>query len=293
MIIIKIQGGLGNQLFQYAFGKLLEVTYKKEVAYDLSFFEKTHSYTKRSYLLDHFNTHLRVAIDQEIEKVKYPYGLISKALYWTKKALNKYIFKHYHIAYEEGFVERFGTIDSAYVEGYFQSSKYVLPVVETLRKEITLKDKGSDAYENFLTQIESSNSVFVHIRRGDYTQSGQNSMTLDTIYYEEAAKHIASYISNPTYFIFSDDIAWAKENVGSLFKSAVYVSQSRLSLPEEVEEMVLMTHARNAIIANSTFSWWGAMLAKKEGGTVICPKDWKNPYLLNNEDLCGGEWVKL
>lgn len=291
MIIVKVQGGLGNQLFQYSFGQLIAETYKKEVAYDLSFFEGNHSYTKRPYLLDMLGFTAREATVEEINKVKYPYGITSRGVWIWKKILNKFFFKKYHIGYEEGFLEKIKECDSLYVEGYFQSYRYVSPILENLKKEIFLRGV-SESYMSYLQKITLSKAVFVHIRRGDYANNTKEVETLSIAYYQEAVRYVDVQVVTPQYYIFSDDISWVKKEMGHIFNGAVYVSGQGVSV---VEELMLMSACQHGIIANSTFSWWGGMLMKIGGDakhTIICPKDWKNIYIQSKE-VCPPEWVRV
>lgn len=290
MIIIKVQGGLGNQLFQYSFGQLLNVMYQKEVAYDFSFFNESHLYTNRPYLLDKLGFIVREATVEEIKKVKYPYGIFSKCAWWCKKAWNKFFIKSYHIRYEKGFVETVIQQDSIYVEGYFQSYHYVMPVLEKLQKE--LHYFGSDTYKEFCKKIAEPNSVFVHVRRGDYLNGGKELGVVDISYYKKAVGYIEKYIQSPKYYIFSDDIAWVKDTMGKIFPEVEYMSDKGLST---VEEMMCMSHAYHGIIANSTFSWWGAMFMKvsiDKKSIIICPEYWNNVYI-QTKDICPPDWVRI
>lgn len=290
MIIIKVQGGLGNQLFQYSFGQLLSVVHNKEVAYDLSFFKESHPYTKRAYLLDQLGFTLREAALEEIKKTKYPYGGVSFLIWWFKKIVNKFFIKKYHIAYEEGFVDEIAKNDSKYLEGYFQSYQYVMPVLEKLQKE--LHYSGGDIYREFSKKIVESNSVFVHVRRGDYFTGGKNLGVVDISYYKKAAAYINAHVVSPRYYIFSDDILWVKDTMWKIFPDAVYVPDGEIS---DVEEIVYMTHAHHGIIANSTFSWWGAMLMKgkvDKKSIIVCPEHWNNIYI-QTKDICPPEWVRV
>lgn len=278
MIIIKLQGGLGNQLFQYALGRTLEKVYKKDVKYDLSFYTNNKKFTPRSYFLDKFNTKVKIASDVEIKNTRPLFA------YTIKKLLNKLFYKKYHIAYESGFLESIKGKDSIYLEGYWHSYRYVEPCLNNLKMEIILiDDKVSGTLKG--------ESIAVHIRRGDYLNKSGNLNILDTSYYKEAVGVILKKVENPHYYIFTDDTAWVKANISFFKKGEItYVSEFGL---EDYEEFSLMTQCKNVIIANSSFSWWGAMLNQNKEGTIICPKDWKNIYLKNDENLCPKEWIRV
>lgn len=291
MIIIKLQGGLGNQLFQYALGRTIEKKYKKEVAYDLSFFNNQQKLTPRTYCLDKYNTKLRIASGGEISKTKYAFGIFSKISYFIKKALNKFFFKKYHISYESDFLESLKDNNSLYLEGYWQSFRYVEPCIEELGKEITLKDATSHLFEDIVEKILKSESVAIHIRRGDYLKTGGDLATLDISYYERANNFVSQKLKNIQYYIFTDDVIWAKENLQFLGKeNIVFVSDIGLN---DYEELLLITKCKSVFIANSSYSWWGAVLNSNENAIIVCPKDWRNKLLKNDDNLCPKEWIRM
>jgi hypothetical protein len=291
MIVIKLQGGLGNQLFQYGIGRLLELHYKKEVAYDISFFEGNHSYTKRSYVLCAFTTHVRIASNQEIRKVKYRYGFISYAWYWMKKAINKFFIKKYMIGYDAELLENLKQMNEGYLEGYWQTYKYISPILAELKKEIVLKEDASAAFNLLQEKIQSTESIAVHIRRGDYLQGGKDLNVLASDYYHQAIIHMEQHTNHPTFFIFSDDIVWVKSELGFMFEGAIFVSDANIQSSEE--EFMLMSMCKHVIAANSSYSWWAVMLNQNEQKIVVAPKNWNNPYLRHDENLCPPEWVRL
>jgi hypothetical protein len=291
MIVIKLQGGLGNQLFQYGLGRLLELLYKKDVAYDLSFFEGGHSFTKRAYALNQFNVHVRIATRQEIKKAKYPYGVISYFWYWGKKAINKFFIKKYMIGYDTYLLERLKHMEKGYLGGYWQTYKYIYPILTELKKEIALKGDTSAAFNLLQEKIKSTESIAVHIRRGDYVKGGKDLGVLAGDYYKEAIAYIEQHTNHPTFFIFSDDIEWVKSELQHVFTDAVFVSDANIKSSEE--EFMLMSKCKHVIAANSSYSWWAAMLNQNEKKIVIAPKKWNNAYLNHEENLCPPDWIRL
>lgn len=290
MIIIKLQGGLGNQLLQYALGKSIEKKYKKEVKYDVSSFSNQKKVTPRIYLLNKFRVEIKIASDEEINKTRHPFGVFSKISYLIKKALNKFFFKKYHIAYEPDFLESVESKNSAYLEGYWQSFRYAESCVEELRKEIIIGGDTSLLFKKAEEEILKGESVAIHIRRGDYLKTEGGLDVLDISYYKSANDFILESLKNIRYYIFTDDVAWAKENLQFLGKEdVVYISDFGF---KDYEELILMSQCKNLVIANSSFSWWGAMLNNKKG-VIICPKDWRNIFLKNDENLCPKEWVRI
>lgn len=291
MIIIKIQGGLGNQLFQYAFGRTIERKYAKKVAYDISSYGAVKKNTPRAYHLDKFNTPVTIATKEEILNCKYPFGSFSKITYIIKKLSNKLFFKRYHISFEPEFLESIKNTDSAYLEGYWQSFRYIEPALPDLKKEVTLKVPPSAAFEVLKAEISQSDSVAIHIRRGDYVQGGVDLQVLDIVYYKNAMNLVSQKIEDAKYYIFTDDAVWAKENLNFLEREKItYVSDFTLA---DYEELVLIAQCKHVIVANSSFSWWGAMLNQNKNAMIICPKDWKNVFLKNDMNLCPEKWIRI
>lgn len=290
MIIIKLQGGLGNQLFQYAFGRFLEETCRKEVAYDDTFFRVPHRFTKRAYMLNLFSTKVRIATDKELRKVKYPYGVLSVCFYYAKKAINSIFLKRYRIGYDEEEISMIRKKSSAHLEGWWQTYRYADAVADGLRKEIRMKGGEGGMYSRYAGMIEGVDSVFVHIRRGDYLKGGTELQVLQEEYYVRAQAHLKKNIGAPSYFIFSDDGAWARKHMRDIFPDSTVVDDPELS---DEESFMLMSACRHAVIANSSFSWWAAYLTDREDKIVITPKKWQNINMPNTDDLCPSRWVRI
>ena len=291
MIIVKIQGGLGNQLIQYSFGQALKAASGQDVLYDLSFFETNTKYTKRPYLLNRFKTHVTEATQEEIENVKFPHGNLSKAAALVNKILNKYVFDAYDVGYTEGLIAKQAAKKNSYNEGYWQSYKYYESILQELQKDIQLVDEA--VLLDFIkrTDFSSTNSISVHIRRGDFLNANAGTTTLPISYYKEALNRMNDLHPDATYFVFSDDIVWVKEELGVyLGEGVVFVSGEGL---KDYEEFALMMRCRHAIIANSTFSWFSTLLTDSKQKTVIYSSDWKNKYLNGDPHICPPHWISL
>lgn len=289
MIIIKIQGGLGNQLLQYSIGRIIEMRHKKEVAYDLSFFDfgKESKYTKRPYVLDLFAISVRRATKEEILETRYPYSNFSRVISLIRRIINKYIFKKYYIGYQKDFFPMVSKHKNLYLEGYWQSYLYYEKDKELVSSSVVLKNSdGLDRWKKE-NNFDSISSVFVHIRRGDYLAKGSGISSLSKEYYKKAVNVIEQKVSSPVYYIFSDDILWVKENMGEIFNKAIYVSALSFS---DHEEFSLMKSSKHGIIANSTFSFFAAFFSDHKNGVVIYPKDWKNIYLQGDNVICPPYW---
>lgn len=290
MIIVKVQGGLGNQLLQYSIGYVLARRYKKDIAYDFSFYENETKFTKRPYLLDKFNLTARAATQAEIDATRYPFGFISKLQKKILRILNKFLFKKYYVGYDKNFFPLVIKQENAYFEGFWQSYKYYEDDLKSLSEKISLKDTLKVETFKKESLFNEKVSVSVHIRRGDYLNQGTGIQVLSKEYYKKATLLLEESFENPRYFIFSDDINWVKEEMGSLFKDAVYVSAFGL---HDYEEFSLMKDCKHAIIANSTFSWFSTLLTNSIEKKVFYPKMWGNVYLDKDTNICPPSWIAV
>ncbi|HED06224.1 MAG TPA: alpha-1,2-fucosyltransferase [Ignavibacteria bacterium] len=288
MIIIRIGGGLGNQLFQYALGRNLSLTKNIPLRLDLSWFKTN---LDREYKLKYFNTREIIATDSELKKIKR-YQKINSGRYF----LHNLLFSNESIYIEEKqfhFNSKVLDIkDIAYLIGYWQTEKYFENIKDIIRKDFTLKNEPSGFYKNDEQEIREKNSVSLHIRRGDYITNGianANMGVCSLEYYKKAVNIIKDSVNNPTFFIFSDDIDWATENL-QIDSPAVFVSDKKL---KDYEELILMSKCKHNIIANSSFSWWGAWLNNSPDKIVIAPKKWFNDTKRNSKDIIPNNWIKV
>lgn len=283
MIIVKTFGGLGNQLFQYAFARYYGISKKENVKLDNGFNLNKHD-TYRQYSLNNFNIALDIANKDEVLSAKYPYGPFSKLMRLIRwKMLGKY-----NIDFDKNILNS----KLKYFEGYWQNYKYLGPVRETLLKELTLKESIEEKFSKLLISMSETNSVSIHIRRGDYVNNPKTKeahCTFGLEYYTDAIKLITSKINQPSFFIFSDDIDWAKNNLAIDFPTT-FVSNPNI---KDYEELVLMSKCKNNIIANSSFSFWSAWLNQNPNKIVIAPKKWNNKFVKEYEDMLPTEWLKI
>lgn len=295
MIIIKISGGLGNQLFQYALAKSLENIRKLEVKIDVSNFKIISGVTKRDFCLDKFNITLKIAEATDFKKINVPYPLsnnkitkiIFKVLEFFRTKSKKKILVEHDLNYKKSI---FNTIDNRYICGSWTSPKYFYNVKNDLIKEIKPNFKISSDLEENLIQIIKENSVSIHIRRGDYIKYQHKFNILPLDYYKKAIEIIKDKIKDPVFFIFSDDINYVKENFEHFFnKNVVYVSDNKFN---DYEEFWLMKSCKNNIIANSTFSWWAAWLNENPDKIIIAPSKYRSDNK-SMDDLIPDGWIKI
>ena len=285
MIIARISGGLGNQMFQYAIAKSVAIKNNDVFKLDISFYPKQ---TLRKYELNLFNIEQNLASDDECNRLRGKDNFIFKVLKklgFEKRPKSYY--KEKEVAVFDDNV--FNLKGDIYLDGYWQNENYFKVIKDEILKDFTLKQDISKEAKEYLKQIEHSNSVSLHIRRGDYVQNIDTNKThgiCDINYYKKAIKYISDNVSNPKFYIFSDDIAWCKENFEFL-ENKIFADQTKSAL----EDLELMKNCKHNIIANSTFSWWGAWLNENKEKIVIAPKIWWSARP-DKTIVCDG-WIKL
>jgi hypothetical protein len=285
MIITKLQGGLGNQMFQYAIARAIAEKNKHIFKLDLSFFPQQ---SLRCYELNQFHIIENIADKTEVKKLGGSNGLFAKAL-------RKFgVANRPHTYYPEQEITRFdaGVFDyknNIYLDGYWQNEHYFLDIRQQICQEFTPVKPLSMQAQKLLEQIEGSNSVSLHVRRGDYvsnqaTNAVHGTCTLD--YYKKAIGYIQQQLDSPKFFVFSDDMGWCKQEL-AFIPDKVFVDCTQTA----IEDLELMKHCQHNIIANSSFSWWGAWL-NQNNKAVVAPKKWIN-HNPNDFKWACDSWVQL
>ena len=241
MIIVQLIGGLGNQMFQYAFARKLSTLKNVPVKLDIFWYLdiKFGSDSVRKYSLDIFNVQENIATREDVAKFLNKRGLVYKVI----KKFKRDVLKIDSFSFNDKF---FDTPDDCYLEGFWQSEKYFSDIREILLKEFTLKNGLGDVAKNIEAQELDGNSVALHIRRGDYVSDKKVSDSIgvcDMGYYYQAIDMIKEKISQPTFFVYSDDIDWVKENL-KIDAPCVFVSRPEL---KDCEELVLMSKCKHNI----------------------------------------------
>lgn len=287
MIIIKLKGGLGNQMFQYACGRHLAQKHGDVLRLDLEWYQPggvAAGDTARSYALDSFLISSHAASKEDILRVRGRQSRIGTVI---KKIVRKLIpVKSY--VFDPAVLEQKGDV---YLDGYFQSERYFKDSEPIIRNEFRLRNAFGEAAYAIAQDIDRSDAVALHVRRGDYVsnknaQAFHGSCSPD--YYREAISLIAKRVDAPTFFVFSDDVDWVKGHIE--IPNAVYVSRKEIA---DTEELILMSKCKHAIIANSSFGWWGAWLNENPNKTVIAPKQWVADPQVNTVDAVPAEWIRL
>ena len=273
MITVNLKGGLGNQMFQYACGRALAL--KNDTGLSL-IRSQSSSDIARPFSLTHFNIKAEVVSGR-----KSPFFLK------LKEKLKQKITGNFHVGFDPKIL-RLG--QTGYLDGYFQSELYFKDYEGSIREDFTLKEPllGNKAVIADIIKNDP-NAVSVHVRRGDYLTHPDFGGIATKEYYESAITEIQSHFPAARFYVFSDDIGWCQTELPSL-KEAAFVSNSEL---EDFDEMHLMTLTKHHIIANSSFSWWGAWLGQNPTKIVIAPARWSNLHEDWYRDIIPEKWIRI
>ena len=277
-ITMRLEGGLGNQLFQYAAGRAASLKLGVELHLDD---RNCNPNSNRPYLLHHFGHAAKIARGNHLPPKAFR-GLTGKILlkYW--EARGYYILQRNPNLCRQLLQPKVGD----YFSGFWQDERYFQDIANVLRKELQVITPPSEENKLILQEIKMTNSVALHVRRGDYISHPSNLNAFAACspnYYIEAMKFLEVKIAGPLrYFVFSDDIIWVRLNI-ELPKNVVFVDINNDQT--SYEDLRLMSNCAHNIIANSTFSWWGAWLNANVQKMVIAPRKWYLAENLSNEHI--------
>lgn len=271
MIVSQLVGGLGNQLFQYAAGRCLAEACGAELGLDLSAFT---TYGLHDYSLQHFRI-IGKAVTPDMPQ--YPVRVFKEA--------NGFQFDPAFNTLRDGIV----------LNGYWQSEKYFAAIADTIRDEFQVIHSLTGNNLELAERISSTNSVSIHVRRGDYVSNSYSDQILESLdleYYHRSLEELCRVEDDLHCFVFSDDPTWVRTHLRPRIP-ATYVSHNEASA--NYEDLRLMTLCRHNIIANSTFSWWGAWLNANKGKRVFAPTQWlsANARQLVVKDLIPESWTRV
>lgn len=284
MIIVKITGGLGNQLFQYAIGRALSLKLDCELVLDTSFYSQQ---TLRKYELDKFNIQARLATKAEINKAGAGHHIIARLI--RKLGITLLLYPNYIKELES--ISYVSAIDNCqagcYLDGYWQNPNYFENYKDTLCKDFSPITPISKPATKWLDKVQATESVSLHVRRGDYIENAHtNSLhgTCSLEYYRNAITHMQRQVKTPILYIFSDDIQWCKNNL-TFIDNAYFVDDTESA----IDDLVLMQNCKANIIANSTFSWWGAWLNLSQR-LQVAPRNWFCSEDRNSQEIYPRSW---
>ena len=294
MIIVKLFGGIGNQMFQYAFGRALSLKHQVELKLDISVLsDKTNKeISDRDFELEAFGIKATIASKEEIKK--FSSGKMKKAI--DLVSLSVPFKRDFFYLREPGFGFFRNALKApanSYVDGYWQSEKYFMNIRPVLLKEFFPVNPLSEKSKKTVEKIKSVNAVSIHVRRGDYYSNMVNAKYTGICtepYYMTAIEKISAKIKDPFFFIFSDEPDWFKKNIKMKFP-VEYIEHN--TGRQSYEDMFLMSLCRHNIIANSSFSWWGAWLNQNAEKNVIAPAKWFNDDSKKISDLLPSTWIKI
>lgn len=276
MIISKISDGFGNQLFMYACGYAVAKRLSTELALDITYLSTNNL---RNYELNKLN----IVYDKlfSVDKIHYPLNIVlRKLLHLILRS--KYNFFKEKITYK--YNKNILHIDKdSYLFGYWQTEKYFKEYRSDILKMFTPNYELSKETNSLIEKVVSCNSVAVHVRRGDYVKLG---ICLDLLYYKNAFAVLNKKLKNLSYFVFSDNVEYAKQMFKDMDGNFEYVE--RTSSDSTLDDFFIMKECKHIIIANSSYSWWAAWLNDNPNKVVIYPKD--KQYMT---DFYPKEWIMV
>jgi hypothetical protein len=292
-IIVQLQGGLGNQLFQYATARALAHLNQTSLLLDHSWFKKNYDdVTPREFLLSALNTKGAViSLDKPPKRPKRIFRILQRLL---PTKLYIYQEKNHYCFDPSLFKAPTFKTHSLYLMGYWQSYRYFESIKKILQAEVSPKNPLNAHYQNYLNQIQVSNSAMVHVRRGDYVHLASASKVHGFIgldYYQQGMAILLDKNPATHFFVFSDDLDWVKANLP--YQDKVTFIHSLEDSDAVIQELELMKHCQSHLIANSSLSWWAAWLAKNPHNFVVCPSKWTNDSTMIWDDLLPAHWQKI
>ena len=275
-VVVKLMGGLGNQMFQYAIGKKISLEYDKELILDKTFLlRKDLDITYRDFDLDIFNINNKIV---ENFVVTNDYKVLDEP---------------FNAPNMTNSIKNINTNENIYVSGFFQKEYYFKDIRTQILQDFNISIQD-DNIKKLESDILSSNSICINVRRGDYV-TNQNTNNFHGFhgveYINKSISEITKKIKNPMFYIFSDDIDWCVNNLKidypHFFVDHTYKGNKFSSY------LKLMSSCKNFIIPNSTFAWWATWLNQNEEKIVYVPNNWFNVNYMNTDGLIPLNWNKL
>lgn len=307
MIIVRVLGGLGNQLFQYALGRHLTHENDESLVLDISWYPKKRGeFPDTTFKLDKFDISFSIADEQDVHRVvpggRRGTGIARRLCKYCPTLLQNLC--NYYLEIQKNYASNYmpspcdkevphgyhfepsilDIRENVYLDGFWQTEKYFHEIDTVIRNELSLNSTLTGGSQEVKQLISETTSVGIHVRRGLYVKMGYD---LPSSYFESAVLRIASKVKDPHFFIFSDDIEWVKNNVSIQYPST-YVSDNYSNT--DYDDLRLMGHCDHNIISNSTFSWWGTWLGEQKGQIVVAPSFWYLDQPTRELDIIPGRW---
>ena len=288
MVIVRLTGGLGNQMFQYAAGRALADRLGAELLLDTRAFEHALSlqvYTRRAYALSPFKVRARLATPADLNN--WPVWVVEIGM---RLALVRPLFRRWHFEPAITYDASVRTLhEPVCLVGYWQSERYFIDIANGIRADFTLRQPLVGANAGLLELARSDRSVGLHVRRGDFVDlndAAQVHGLCSVDYYRRAITLFRNRCPECHFLIFSDDPQWARAEM-PLDPSAVFVAGNG---PSPEQDLTLMSACKHHIIANSSFSWWAGWLGYSPDQIVIAPSPWYASAKLDARDLAVSRW---
>jgi Glycosyl transferase family 11 len=297
MVITFLQGGLGNQLFQYAIGRQLAIRQLSELKLDLSWFgdpAKQVGMTPRKFLLDNFQIHAVEATPAEVRRLR-PTSGFWHAIKGVQRSISPYYWNTW--LHERRWFALDARVLSVrhdvYLSGYWQHEGYFHDCEDILRQEFIPKRPLHPDTESVLSRISETDAVAIHVRRGDYAKAEPvpwGHFVCGPAYYHACIDRIRQRVPKPHFFVFSDEPEWVKANL-EIPDPVEFITHNGGERPHE--DLWLMRSCKHQIISSSTFSWWGAWLNTNPHKIVLAPQKWFYGELFDTSELLLRDWERL
>lgn len=286
MLIVAVAGGLGNQMFQYAFYRKMKHL-KKNIKIDALALWNEKSVAHNGYELNRI-FRLNVDFANAIERAGFlgRKDLLSKVRQKFSPLKNKYSCQSDEEAIS--FIAENFSFENKYLLSYWQSERYFEDISDEIRKDFSFPAFTGSENMALSDKIRSTNSVSIHIRRGDYVQLANVKDICSLAYYKNAIRHIKETVKDPVFYVFSNDIAWCEQNLA--MEEAVFIDHNKGE--DSYKDMQLMSYCKHNIIANSSFSWWGAWLNNNPEKIVLAPDKWFE-NTAGTKDIIPDSWIKI
>ncbi len=285
MIIVRMVGGVGNQLFCYAYAKSLQ-----QKGYDVKIDISTFKFNKiDSYEFDKYNIDIPISTQKENERL-FNNSLLSKILKRFGIDISNKV-REKSLLFDESLLR---INDNSYVDGYFQNEKYFYDIRDIILAQISINRPLSNFTKSIQKKINSlNNTCSIHVRRGDMANDINVKIhgVCSVEYYNNAIEYLKNKLGEVNYFIFSDDFEWCRSNLK--IDNAIFVESDEHRIAHE--DIYLMSLCDHNIIANSTFSWWGAWLNDNVSQISIAPMEWfkDKKYQKQSQDIVPNGWIKI
>jgi hypothetical protein len=295
LVVVRLIGGLGNQMFQYAAGRALALRRGATLKLDLGGFAQAGITTRRSFELDVFPLQADLATGRDLAALGLRPGpeprwrrYLSRVfrINWPPKSR---IYREPHFRFDPNVAQLALPV---YLDGYWQSEKYFADIAETLRREFTPRAPLDPDNAALAARIDQVNAVSLHVRRGDYVSDADTNRyhgTCSLDYFRQAVDHIRARVPDAHLFVFSDDREWTRNNL-TFPLPTTFVD---VNPPDRgYRDMQLMARCRHHVLANSSFSWWGAWLDPSPDKIVVAPRRWFSAPV-DTRDLVPESWIRL